>query len=147
MYQTLASQVVLGLVVLSVLFALWKGGAAERVGALLNGVICIGVPIIQTFLHESLHTLPILMADGLLAVGFLVLAIRYASLWLGAAMLLQAIGFTMHSALMLEVVKPDYTYYAAMNAMSVGVLLSIIVGTAYAWAVRRRNARLAGDPA
>ena len=144
MYQTLASQVVLGLVILSVAFALWKGGRPERVGALFNGVICIGVPIIQVFLHDSLHTLPILVADGLLAIGFLILAIRYASLWLGAAMILQAMGFMMHSALLLELIAdPEYAYYAAMNAMSLGVILSIILGTAYAWAVRRRHARLA----
>lgn len=145
MYQSLESQILLGLVIFSVAFAWWKGGAPERLGALLNGVICLSVPMIQSMTHESLHTLPILVADGALAVGFLILAIRYASLWLGAAMLLQAIAFSMHSALLLEVIEPGLAYYAAMNAMSFGVLLSIIVGTAYAWVVRRRNARLAGD--
>lgn len=139
MYETLVSQVVLGLVLLSVVFAWWKGGAPERVGALFNGVICIGVTLAQVFLHESLHTLPILIADGVLAMGFLVLAIRYASLWLGSAMLLQGMSFTMHSALLMEVVEPGYAYYSAMNAMSLGVLFSIILGTAYAWVVRRRS--------
>lgn len=142
MYQTLASQILLGIIVLSAVFAWWKGGRPERVGALFNGVVAIGVTILQALLHESLGTLPILIADGVLAVGFLILAIRYASLWLGAAMLLQGMGFTMHSALLLGVVKPDYAYYAAMNVMSLGVLLSIILGTAYAWAVRRRVAAL-----
>ena len=144
MYQTLESQILLGLVILSVAFAWWKGGAPERIGALFNGVICLGVPMIQVATAGSLDTLPILIADGVLAVGFLVLAIRYASLWLGAAMILQAIGFMMHSALLLGLINdPEYAYYAAMNAMSFGVLLSIILGTAYAWAVRRRHARLA----
>ncbi len=148
MYQTPASQVLLGLILFSVAFAWWKGGRPERVGSMFNGVIAIGVTVLQASLHESLHTLPILIADGLLAMGFLVLAIRYASLWLGAAMILQAIGFMMHSALMLGVIAdPEYAYYAAMNAMSGGVILSIILGTAYAWVVRRRNARLAGDAA
>ncbi len=143
MYQSLESQILLGLVIFSVALAWWKGGAPERLGALLNGVICLGIPIVQSATHQSLHTLPILIADGALAVGFLVLAIRYASLWLGAAMLLQAMAFSMHSALLLEVLKPGLAYYAAMDAMSFGVLLSIIVGTFYAWSVRRRNARLA----
>jgi hypothetical protein len=143
MYQTLESQIVLGLVVLSVAFAWWKGGAPERVGALFNGVICLGVTIVQALIHESLQTLPILIADGLLAVGFLILAIRYASLWLGAAMLLQAMAFSMHSALLLGVLQPGIAYYAAMNVMSLGVLLSIILGTAYAWVIRRRKARMA----
>lgn len=146
MYQTPTSQALLGLILFSVAFALWKGGRPERVGSLFNGVIAIGVTVLQAALHESLHTLPILVADGLLAMGFLILAIRYASLWLGAAMILQAIGFMMHSALLLGLIAdPEYAYYAAMNAMSGGVLLSIIVGTAYAWVVRRRNDHLSGE--
>lgn len=148
MYQTLQSQILLGLILFSVAFALWKGGRPERVGALFNGVIAIGVTVLQALIHESLHTTPILIADGLLAMGFLILAIRYASLWLGAAMILQAVGFMMHSALLLGLIEhPEYFYYAAMNAMSGGVILSIILGTAYAWVVRRRNARLEREAA
>jgi hypothetical protein len=143
MYQTFESPIVLGLVVLSVAFALWKGGAPERIGALFNGVICLGVTLVQAVIHESLGTLPILIADGMLAVGFLVLAIRYGSLWLGAAMLLQSMAFTMHSALLLDMVHAGAAYYAAMNIMSLGVLLSIMLGTAYAWVVRRGTARQA----
>lgn len=144
MYQTLQSQILLGLILFSVAFAWWKGGRPERVGALFNGVIAVGVTVLQTFLNDALQTLPILIADGVLAIGFLVLAIRYASLWLGAAMILQAMGFMMHSALLLGLIAdPEYAYYAAMNSMSAGVILSIILGTAYTWAVRRRHARLA----
>ena len=81
-------------------------------------------------------------------MGFLILAIRYASLWLGAAMILQAMGFMMHSALLLELIAdPEYAYYAAMNAMSAGVILSIILGTAYAWVVRRRHERMSAGSA
>lgn len=139
MYETLVSQIVLGLVLLSVAFAWWKGGSPERVGALFNGVVCLGVTVFQTLTHQAYGTLPILVADGLIAVAFLILAIRFASLWLGTAMLLQAIGFCMHSALLMNLVTPGYAYYAAMNIMSLGVLLSILLGTAYAWAVRPRG--------
>lgn len=143
MYQTIASQGVLGLVLLSVAFAWWKGGPTERVGALFNGVICLGVTLFQALTHQAFDTLPILIADGLLAVGFLVLAIRYASLWLGAAMILQAVGFSMHSLLLMGLVKPGYDYYFVMNLMSLGVLLAIIVGTVNAWRRRVREAQLA----
>jgi hypothetical protein len=143
MYQRPESQIVLALVIFSVAFAWWKGGRPERVGSLFNAVICIGVTAFQVMIHETLDTIPILIADGLLAMGFLVLAIRYASLWLGAAMLLQGMAFTMHSALLMGVVQPGLAYYAAMNVMSLGVLLSIVLGTAYVWVVRRRTARSA----
>lgn len=142
MFQSLASQSVLGVIILSAAFAWWKGDRPERLGALFNGVVAIGVTILQAFTGDALGTLPILIADGVLAMGFLLLALRYATLWLGAAMLLQGLAFSMHSALILEVVAPTYGYYAAMNAMSMGVIFSIIVGTAQAW-VRRVQARKA----
>jgi len=145
MYQTPESQLILGLIVFSAAFAWWKGGSPERVGAMFNGVICLGVTILQAVIHQSAGTLPILAADGVLAVGFLVLALRYATLWLGAAMLLQGLAFSMHSALLLEVVEPSIAYYATMNIMSLGVILSIIVGTAQAWITRVRHNREARE--
>ena len=145
MYQSIESQVLLGVIVFSAVFAWWKGGSPERVGALFNGVIAIGITILQATTKEALGTVPILIADGVLAMGFLILALRYATLWLGAAMLLQGMAFSMHSALQLGVLEPGLGYYAAMNIMSLGVLLSIIVGTAQAWVARRRSARLASQ--
>ena len=62
MYQTLESQILLGLVVLSVAFAWWKGGAPERIGALFNGVSCLGVPMVQVATAGCLDTLPMPVA-------------------------------------------------------------------------------------
>lgn len=147
MFQELASQFVLMLVFLAVGFAWWKGGRAERIGSLFNAVICIGVTLFQALTAHSFGTLPILIADGLLATGFLFLAFRYASLWLGVVMVLEAIAFLVHASKLMELLPeghpPAYYYYAAMNLTSILVPLTILVGTAQAWRLRRRQQRLA----
>lgn len=141
MYETLASQVVLVAVLVTVAFAWWRGGAPERTGALFNGVICLGVTLFQALTKQSFDTLPILIADGVLATGFLILAFRYASLWLAAAMLLQGAVFTIHAAALIGLLPEShlYYYYAAMNILAFAVMFAIILGTIGAWMRRRRS--------
>jgi hypothetical protein len=67
--------------------------------------------------------------DLALAVGLLVLAIRYSSMWLGAAMLLQSLGLGLHG---LELVGDGVSrlgYRMAVGAMSDLMLLCVIGGT------------------
>jgi len=144
MYETLASQIVLVGVLVTVAFAWWKGGTAERTGSLFNGVICLGVTLFQALTHQSFHTVPILIADGILATGFLILAFRYASLWLAAAMLLQGAVFTIHASALIGLLPEShlYYYYAAMNLLAFAVMLAIILGTLGAW-MRRRAGKAA----
>lgn len=145
MFATLASQLVLIFVLVAVAFALWKGGAPERVGALFNGVVCLGVTAFQALNHKAFGTIPILVADGVLATGFLILAFRYARLWLATVMVLESGAFLIHAAKLMEILPeghpPAYYYYAAMNIASMLVPLTIIVGTAVAWAVRSHELR------
>jgi hypothetical protein len=147
MFTEFASQFVLILVFLAVAFAWWKGGRAERIGSLFNAVICIGVTSFQALTDGSFGTVPILIADGVLATGFLFLAFRYASLWLGTVMVLEAAAFLVHASKLMELLPeghpPAFYYYAAMNITSILVPLTILVGTAQAWRLRRREERFA----
>lgn len=144
MFQTLITQVMFALLLGTCVFAWWKGGPAERTGALFNGVICLGVIVFQALSHRAFHNLPFLIADGVLATGFLILAFRYASLWLAAAMLLQAVMFSFHAALLIGLLAESdiYYYYASINVLSYLVLIVIATGTFGAWMRRRRDARL-----
>lgn len=138
MFKELASQLIVVLVFLTVAFAWWKGGRPERIGALFNAILAIGVVLFQALTHKAFGTVPILIADGMLATGFLILAFRYASLWLAAAMVLQAATFLIHASLLMGVLPEGerggyYYYYATMNALGVLVMLTILLGTAGAW--------------
>ena len=114
-------------------FAFWKGGAPERVGAGLLLFVAIFVLVINTFLPISSRAVPRLASDGVMALGLLVLVVVYASLWLGAAMLLQAVQFSLH-AYYFVVSKPmDLTYYVVNNLVTVGVVLCLLIGTVIHW--------------
>ncbi|RYF93558.1 MAG: hypothetical protein EON95_08490 [Caulobacteraceae bacterium] len=118
-------------------FAILKGGTAERYAAtlvVLGALYGFGV---GRLLGSEMRTLALLLGDFLLAMGFLTLAVRYASLWLGGAMLLQAVQFTLHAWYMLGERRPDMFHVIVNNADTVGILLCIVLGTATAW--RRRS--------
>ncbi|MDP1962217.1 MAG: hypothetical protein Q8K93_08455, partial [Reyranella sp.] len=85
------------------------------------------------------RTVPVLIGEGLLAFGFLALAIRYASLWLGAAMILQGIQFSLHAFYLVMERGHDRLFAAVTNVVTMGIIIGILVGTTLAW----RQARLA----
>ncbi|MDB5470135.1 MAG: hypothetical protein JWR84_1695 [Caulobacter sp.] len=125
--------VVLGVV----LFSIWKGDTAVRLAGcfVAAGVLySFGVKLVP---HEF-RTLVMLTGDFLLAMGFLALAVRYASLWLGGAMLFQAVQFMLHAWYMLGEKKADVFHAVVNNLDTVGILVCLLIGTITAW--RRRTA-------
>jgi hypothetical protein len=80
-------------------FALWKGDKAARYGALLRiSVTGLGIPIQYALILFHLHTIVgiavyDLTTTAVVSFGFLYLALRYASPWLAAAMVIQGFEF------------------------------------------------------
>lgn len=119
------------------LLAWFKGGAAERWGATLKVGTSAMALAVHVLFHANAISVALLTADGLLALGFLVLAIRYASLWIGAAMLLQGVQFSLH-AWYLVIERPHDRMYSVINNLDTfAVIGCILVGTLIAW--RRRE--------
>src|SRR3954465_15250271 len=98
MFQSVESQ--LSFVALFVCWglAVWKGGPAERSGGVMILVAWLGSTLIQALAKAYVLPIVFLASDAVLAAGLLFLAIRFSSLWLGGAMLLQAIGLSLHAA-------------------------------------------------
>src|SRR5947209_3585595 len=97
LYLKIGFDILVGILVGVFLLALWKGDAPERIGAGVNmaaGLLATGL---QYVLSPEAQPVILLLVDGALAAGFLFLALRYASLWLGAALLLQAVQFSLHA--------------------------------------------------
>src|SRR3978361_1561287 len=82
----------IGLIVACV-FAWWKGGPAERLGSLMLVVSWLGADIARGFSNQMVPLAAMFVSDAVLAAGFLYIAIRYSSLWLGGGMILPAAGF------------------------------------------------------
>lgn len=123
-----------------VAFAWAKGGRPERQGALAVALGAVAVFVTHKFLPAPIQPFILLVVDAGLAAIFLLLAMRYVSPWLGVAMLLQAVQFSLH-AYYLVVEKPhDYLYKSVNNINTIGVLLCVLFGTIAAW---RRSAKAA----
>jgi len=145
------SPIVIALTVLTLgicVFALWKGGQAERVGAGLiraNAVLSTAGDLL--FPHSDLAVVW-LVGDGLTAVGLLVVAIVYASFWLGGVMLLYAILFTLHSFYFVTGREVDLFHARVNNADFLGISVCLAIGTIIAWrkrVVARRKAAKAEE--
>lgn len=116
--------------------ALTKGAPSERFGAVIVLVTTVAVELIHLLAPQKSQSLMLLGVDGLVAVGFLVIALRYASLWLGAAMLFQAVQFSLHAYYLVTQQPLDRNYKTINNIDTAGVLLCILIGTLVTW--RRR---------
>jgi hypothetical protein len=127
--------------------AWWKGAPPERLGALAIFITAIEVWLIETFAPDSAETLLLLISDGILAAVFLLLAVRYASLWLGLAMLFQAGQFALHALYATTETAYDRRYAIVNNIVTVGILLVILTATIASWRRRlAKNRALASDP-
>jgi hypothetical protein len=127
-------------------FAWWKGGPAERLGTAMLAISWVGADLARGLSAEYIPTLVILGSDVLLAAGFLYVAVRYSSLWLGAAMILQAAAFALHATQLSSADSgPRWhgfiLYLLLDNVRSYAVLISLIGGTAAAMIKRHREAQ------
>lgn len=127
------------------LFAALKGGPAERFGVALIVTAWIAA-VIANEISRSMVMAPVLsflILDGLVTVGFLVIAVRYSSLWLGGAMILQAVSFGAHAMRLSDDGASSrhgaYAYLAVTNVVGFLVLFILIGGT-FATIARRRRA-------
>jgi hypothetical protein len=120
--------------------AFWKGSVAERIGATIIFADLVLWMLGSSFLPHDYEKIIVLMADGVTALSLLLVALRYGSPWLGGAMLLYAVQFTLHSYyLVME--RPDDRLHAMVNNLDfLGVVICLLVGTLSA-ILRRRKIR------
>jgi hypothetical protein len=140
MYTSIAP--IIGWTVLIAILALaWvKGGVSERYGVVIVLLGAAFAFLTHMFAPAGLQAFLLLAGEGAIGVAFLVLALRYASPWLGGAMLFQAIQFSLHAYYLVGELPRDYLYAMINNLDTLGVLACILVGTLLAW---RKRARLA----
>ena len=141
MWVTYVGLVLLGAVCA---FAWWKGEMAERLGC---GIYCWAWILTLAAEWQAGDDFPVvamLSVDALAAAGFLVLAIRYNNLWLGAVMMLQGMQLGLHA--MYFTSSPNlllfgYNLFALMlNLISLAILITIAGGIG-ASAMKRRKSR------
>jgi hypothetical protein len=123
-------------------FAFWKGGSAERAGAwvILTNLVLLWAGG-QVWASASTGVFG-LVVDGLTAAALLIIALRYASLWLGGVMLLYALEFSLRAFYFVTERPFDLLHAIINNTDFMGVVFCLVAGTAVAWR-RRVRASLA----
>lgn len=133
--------------------AVWKGGRPERYGAIAYAVAWMTVLVFELVVHQSFPVVPILLLDTLVALAFLVLALKYNNLWLGTAMILQGISLGAHAANLTSASSPPTVFgmnlfAILLNGTSFGILITLGCATAFTMSkrARTRQARRAVEP-
>ena len=143
MFHLIEPYVALLLMLATAVFAFWKGGQPERLGAAMIVVVWIGMMVAEALAYPTIPVTTYLVLDGLVTVGFLVVAVRYSSLWLGGAMICQAVSFGAHAMRLSDSTRifshGGYVYILIMNLVSY-LVLAILVGGTWATILRRRRA-------
>ena len=122
--------------VLGALFALWKGGRAERYAALV---------VIANVLVGQLES--VLGPTGDAILRLFAITVRYGALWMGGVMLFYCAQFAMHSYyLVTERPRGDYLNALINNLNFIGINLCLVTGAAVAWHRRARAARRVAPP-
>ena len=146
MLHTLTSQIGLIVLVLVCLLVLIKGETPERVAALLVAVSWVGLLVWQALSRQKVPEVALLISDFVVAIGFLALAVRYASAWLGAGMLFQGAAFASHLIHMTDTGDHLRLYVLTVNLLSSAVLLTITGAALVSWRSRVRARRAAAKP-
>ena len=116
-------------------FALWKGEAAERVGA---GAMLIAW-LATVNIHEttgSTGSLAVAAVDVILLAVLVALIIRTDRSWPVWSAAFHLLAMTSHIAYLLGVTQLPTGYMLALLAAAFGVVLSLAVGTFWVWQER-----------
>jgi hypothetical protein len=125
-------------------FAMWKGDGAVRWAALTQVCTLVSslfAPALGGDWNETFE-----LGTGLVAAAiYLMLAVRFANLWIGAAMLLQAAEFSLDSFYLVTDRPLDHLHAWINNTCEWGIVLCILVGAVLAIFRRRTLAREAAE--
>jgi len=116
--------------------AIWKGDTAVRVAGASFLILDISAILINPRVGDVSSETITLALDFACAVIFLLLAVRYANLWIGAAMIFQAAQFSLHAYYLVMELPHDRMHAWINNLDDAGILICIVTGTVLA--IRRR---------
>ena len=116
-----------------------------RAAAVAYAILDVATVAIMPKVGDVSSETLLLALDFLCAVTFLLLAVRYANLWLGAAMIFQAAQFSMHAYYLVMELPHDRMHAWINHGDDWGILISICVGAALAMRRRTAQAREAAE--
>lgn len=107
-----------------------RGSAPERLGGSFNLAVAMIDLLTRQIVGQAGLSTMLLTTDGVLAMGFLVLALRYGNLWLGGALMFQATQFSLHAFYLVTGRPFDLVHAVVNNLDNYGVAACILIGAA-----------------
>lgn len=138
MFDTLPTQIGAGLTVLVVAFAFLKGDEPERIAGGAHVLAWFASLLIQSDGSSGGTTQWGLMGIDVVMLGvFAGLAWKSGRSWPVWAAALESLIVMSHILTLVDVRPPLAAFYAVVNLASTGILLTIAIGTFWAWQERR----------
>ena len=119
------------------LWALLSGGMAERLSALFFVFATVASKLVEQMSPPQHAGVVFLTIDGLMALGFLTLALLYGHLWIALMMFTMAGFFSIHAFYEMTGRDLDPTFATLSNLATLVLLASLAIGV---WTSRRRRA-------
>ncbi len=120
-------------------FAWLKGAPAERYGSLLILALNVLADIALALAYPRFPGLILASLDFTLAGGLLLLAVRYSSVWLGLAMLLQSVSLCSHAFLFDGFGLGPAQRVELNNGVSYMMLVCMVVASTISWRSRSKQ--------
>ena len=133
------------ILILSIGMALWKGGAPERIGAVVFVLMATVQAVVMQVLPSRFDRVDpdSLVTDLIGFLGFGYLAIEARRIWPIWATSLQVLSLSAHFARWADVAIPPLVYAIMRGAPTFGAAIAILLGTILHL---RRLRRLGSDP-
>ena len=136
MFDTLSTQVGAGLTLLVVAFAFLKGDDPERIAAGGYVLSWFASLLIQGDGSVAGTQWGLMGIDAVMLAVFIALAWKSDRAWPVWAAAFQSLTVMSHILTLVDIRPPVSAFYAVINLASIGILLSIAVGTFWAWQER-----------
>ena len=137
MFDTLATQVGAVLTLLVVAFAFLKGDEPERIAAGGYVLAWFASLLIQDDGAVGGTQWGLMAIDAIMLAVFIALAWKSERAWPVWTAALQSLTVMSHILSLVDIRPPVSAFYAVINLASTGILLSIAIGTFWAWQERR----------
>ena len=123
------------------LLAWWRGAGAEQYGSLLILVADIAADVFMAVAYPKFPGLSMCAIDFALASGLLFIALRFSSVWLGGAMLLQSVALCLQAFDFVGDGPSIPAHYLINDLLSYAMVACLIAGLAGSWRLRRSHHR------
>lgn len=133
MFETLASQIGAVVAVCVTAFAFLKGDDPERIGAGAYILAFLASLLVQDTVQLDGTNWPLFGIDAVMLGVYAALVWKTDRAWPAWVCALQSVIVLSHVMTIIDIRPPLAAFYAVINLASYGVLITIAIGTFWAW--------------